>query len=327
MKIANEFTVGVPIDRAWAVLTDLEGIAPCLPGAQLTGVDGDVYRGKVKVKVGPVISEFAGTARFAEKDGSAYRAVIDAKGRDARSAGNAAAMITAQLRPAGDSTVVSVDTDMKISGKLAQFGSGMIKEVSEKLLGQFVASLESKIAADDAAGSGTPTGGSPAGTAPGMTAAGSGTPTGGSPAGTAPGATAPAGDVVPPAGAAPTAGPGAGDPTPPAGGAPAAGTARDDDAQASVAAARTVSGDEAPLSAASGEKHPDTPSLSPGGEARLATVPDAKAAAGTEFTATAEPEPLDLMQFAGGSIRKRVVPLAVGAAVVVAAVVIWRLVR
>lgn len=84
MKIDNEFTVGVPIERAWKVLTDLEGIAPCLPGAQLTGVDGDVYSGKVKFKVGPVISEYAGTARFVKKDASAYRAAIDAKGKDSR---------------------------------------------------------------------------------------------------------------------------------------------------------------------------------------------------------------------------------------------------
>ncbi|MFF0176700.1 SRPBCC domain-containing protein [Micromonospora profundi] len=148
MKITNEFTVAVPIDRAWAVLTDLAGIAPCLPGAQLTGVDGEVYRGKVKVKVGPVISEFAGTAQFVEKDSAAYRGVIDAKGRDARSTGNASALVTARLRPDGDRTLVSVDTDLKISGKLAQFGSGMIKEVSGKLLAQFVANLEAKLAAE-----------------------------------------------------------------------------------------------------------------------------------------------------------------------------------
>ena len=105
MKITNEFTVHTPIERAWEVLTDLEGIAPCLPGAQLTGVDGDVYPGKVKVKVGPVISDFAGTARFVEKDDSAYRAVIDAKGRDCPSAGNAAALVTAAAaRATGDST-------------------------------------------------------------------------------------------------------------------------------------------------------------------------------------------------------------------------------
>jgi len=148
MKIDNEFTVGVPIDRAWAVLTDLEGIAPCMPGAVLTGVEGDVYSGKVKVKVGPITSEYAGTAQFVEKDEASHRAVINANGRDVRGAGNAAAAITAQLRAEGSSTVVSVDTDLKISGKIAQFGSGMIKEVSTKLLGQFVDCLEGKLAAD-----------------------------------------------------------------------------------------------------------------------------------------------------------------------------------
>jgi uncharacterized protein len=209
MKITNEFTVHTPIDRAWKVLTDLEGIAPCLPGAQLTGVDGDVYSGRVKVKVGPVISEFAGTARFTEKDDGAHRGVIDAKGRDRRSAGNAAALITAQLRPDGDSTVVSVDTDLKISGKLAQFGSGMIKEVSEKLLGQFVTSLEAKIAAE-----------------------------------------------------------------------------------------------QSPAVPASG-----------GGAAE--TLDDAEASA----------EPLNLMELAGGSIRKRVLPVAIGVVVAVAAIVVWRIVR
>lgn len=148
MKITNEFTVDVPIARAWAILTDLEGIAPCLPGARLTGVDGDVHQGTVKVKVGPVVSEFAGTARFVEKDDSRYRGVIDAKGRDRRSAANASALVTAQLRPDDQRTVVSVDTDLKISGRLAQFGSGMIKEVSGKLLAQFVANLEARLAAE-----------------------------------------------------------------------------------------------------------------------------------------------------------------------------------
>jgi carbon monoxide dehydrogenase subunit G len=148
LKIDNEFTVGVPIDRAWAVLTDLEGIAPCMPGAVLTGVEGDVYSGKVKIKVGPITSEYAGTARFTERDEANHRAVIDASGRDVRGAGNAAAAITAQLRAEGSSTVVSVDTDLKISGKIAQFGSGMIKEVSTKLLGQFVDCLEGKLAAE-----------------------------------------------------------------------------------------------------------------------------------------------------------------------------------
>ena len=145
MKIDNEFSVGVPIDQAWGVLTDLAGIAPCLPGAQLTGSEGDMYTGKIKIKVGPVTSEYAGTASFSEKDDASYRAVIDAKGRDPRGAGNASATITASLRPDGARTVVSVDTDLKISGKVAQFGNSMIAEVSEKLLGQFVDCLEGKL--------------------------------------------------------------------------------------------------------------------------------------------------------------------------------------
>lgn len=150
MQIDNEFTVGAPVERAWEILTDLEGIAPCMPGAQLTGRDGDAYKGRVKIKVGPIVSEYAGTATFAEKDDTAHRAVIRASGRDSRGAGNASADIVAQLRPDGDRTVVTVDTDLRITGKIAQLGRGMIKEVSTKLLGQFVDCLESKIGATTA---------------------------------------------------------------------------------------------------------------------------------------------------------------------------------
>jgi carbon monoxide dehydrogenase subunit G len=145
MKIDNEFTVSAPIQTAWDVLTDLEGIAPCLPGAVLTGRDGDAYTGKVKIKVGPITSEYAGVASFVEKDDATHHAVIDAKGKDSRGAGNANALITADLTAQGDRTLVSVSTDLKITGKIAQFGSGMIQEVSKKLLGQFVACLETKL--------------------------------------------------------------------------------------------------------------------------------------------------------------------------------------
>ena len=150
MKIANEFTVSAPIERAWAVLNDLEQVMPLMPGAQLTGRDGDDVLGKVKVKVGPVTSEFSGKVHFVEQDGQQYRAVIDAKGKEARGTGNAAATVTAQLHDEGEQTRVTVDTDLKIVGKLAQFGSGMLQQVSEKLLGQFVDSLEVKLAADSA---------------------------------------------------------------------------------------------------------------------------------------------------------------------------------
>jgi uncharacterized protein len=151
MKLDKEFTVGVPIDQAWGVLTDLELIAPCMPGALLTGVEDGVYTGRVKIKVGPVTAEYTGTARFAEKDDAAHRAVIDARGRDSRGQGNATAVISAQLRSEGTNTIVTVNTDLTIAGRIAQFGSGMIKEVSAKLLTQFVECLEAKLSAAPAA--------------------------------------------------------------------------------------------------------------------------------------------------------------------------------
>lgn len=160
MKIANQFTVSAPIDQAWDVLCDLEQVIPLMPGAQLTGHEGDDYLGKVKVKVGPVTSEFSGKVHFVELDRDQYRAVIDGKGKESRGTGNAAATVTAQLKAEGDRTSVTVDTDLKIVGKLAQFGSGMLQQVSEKLLGQFVESLEAELAAKNA-----PTPAGPAGPA------------------------------------------------------------------------------------------------------------------------------------------------------------------
>ena len=148
MKLDNVFTVGVPVSQAWDVLTDLELIAPCMPGAALTGVNDGVYTGKVKIKVGPVTAEYAGTAEVTEKDEDAHRAVIQARGRDSRGNGNANAVISAQLRPNGTSTLVNVSTDLTIAGRIAQFGSGMIKEVSAKLLGQFVECLEGRLAGE-----------------------------------------------------------------------------------------------------------------------------------------------------------------------------------
>ncbi len=146
MKIAHEFTVTAPVEEAWTTLTDLEGIAPLLPGAQMTGREGDDFLGTVTVKVGPVLSEFAGRATFVERDEETHKAVISARGRDKRGSGNASATITAKLHPEGAQTRVSVDTDVKIVGKLAQFGSSMITQVSEKLMGEFAESLEEKLA-------------------------------------------------------------------------------------------------------------------------------------------------------------------------------------
>ncbi|MGW4094753.1 SRPBCC family protein [Nocardia sp. NPDC004750] len=147
MKIANEFTVNAPVEQAWEVLTDLEQVVPLLPGAQMVGWQGDDFLGRLKVKVGPVTSEFTGRAQFVERDEHDHRAVISGRGRDSHGSGNAAATITTRLRADDGRTRVTVDTDLKVVGKLAQFGSGMLQQVSEKMMGQFVASLETKLAA------------------------------------------------------------------------------------------------------------------------------------------------------------------------------------
>jgi carbon monoxide dehydrogenase subunit G len=148
MELTNDFRVGVPVERAWAVLTDVELIAPCMPGAQLQEVEGDEYRGIVKVKVGPITAQYKGAARFVEKDDVAHKAVLRAEGRDTRGQGNANATITATLTPDGDGTAVTVATDLTVTGRVAQFGRGVMADVSSKLLGQFVDCLEHKLLVD-----------------------------------------------------------------------------------------------------------------------------------------------------------------------------------
>ena len=179
MELTNEFTVGVPVERAWSVLTDVELIAPCLPGAQLQEIEGDEYRGIVKVKVGPITAQYKGAAQFLERDEAARRAVLRAEGRDTRGQGNASATITAQLQPDGDGTAVSVVTDLTITGRVAQFGRGVLADVSSKLLGQFVDCLETKLLATQASG-----GDGPAAQAPAAASApGSGSASGAGPRG------------------------------------------------------------------------------------------------------------------------------------------------
>ncbi len=148
MELTNDFRVGVPVGRAWAVLTDVELIAPCMPGAQLQEVEGDEYRGIVKIKVGPITAQYKGTAKFVERDDEVHRAVLRAEGRDTRGQGNANATITATLTPDGEGTAVTVATDLTVTGRVAQFGRGVMADVSAKLLGQFVDCLENKLLVD-----------------------------------------------------------------------------------------------------------------------------------------------------------------------------------
>jgi carbon monoxide dehydrogenase subunit G len=147
MKLNNEFTVDVPVEDVWNVLLDLERITPCLPGASLTEETGErEYDGAMKVKLGPVTQQYKGTVKIQEADESAHRAVLRADGKDARGQGTASATIVSTLHDDGDgSTRVSVETDMQITGRAAQFGQGIQQQVSEKLLGRFAECLQEEI--------------------------------------------------------------------------------------------------------------------------------------------------------------------------------------
>jgi len=147
MDLNHQFTVAVPVEDAWRILTDVERIAPCLPGAQLQEVEGDTYRGIVKVKVGPIQAQFKGQASFLERDDVAHKAVLKGEGRDTTGKGNASALITAELTAVdASSTSVTVSTDLSITGKVAQFGRGAMADISDKLLAQFVDNLNTLIA-------------------------------------------------------------------------------------------------------------------------------------------------------------------------------------
>lgn len=164
MELNNEFRVGIPVEDAWVVLTDVEAIAPCMPGAQLTEADGDTYRGKIKIKVGPVTAQYKGEAKFVEKDEANGKAVLDASGSGSQ--GTASAMITAVLTADGDGTKVNVNTDLKITGRLASLARGsVINDISAKLLGEFTDCLEAKLEAGDL-GAGGPAAEEPVADAP-----------------------------------------------------------------------------------------------------------------------------------------------------------------
>ena len=148
MELNNEFRVAVPAAKTWEVLTDVQRVAPCLPGATLLSVDGDEFTGAVKVKVGPITVSYQGNAAFQEKDAAAQRVVLKATGKETRGNGSASAIVTAQLKDEGDATHVVISTDLTISGKAAQFGRGVLADVATNLIGQFAKSLEADLLGD-----------------------------------------------------------------------------------------------------------------------------------------------------------------------------------
>jgi uncharacterized protein len=158
MELDNSFTVPVPPDQAWDVLLDVERIAPCMPGATVDEVDGDVVNGRIKVKVGPVSLTYKGTAKFIERDPDTHVVVLEASGKETRGAGTASATVRASMAPdaSGSSTEVTMHTSMNVTGRPAQFGRGVMVEVGGKLVDQFAANLAQLIAGDAGPAEGSP---------------------------------------------------------------------------------------------------------------------------------------------------------------------------
>ncbi len=151
MQIENEFTVPAPVEQVWAYLLDVERIAPCMPGAELTEtVDDHTWKGKVNMKLGPVSLSFAGTVAMTERDDAAYRAVLSAKGMEQKGKGAANASVTSWLEPGDGQTTVKMIADIQLTGAVAQLSRGLLPEVSKKLTGQFAQCLEATLRAESA---------------------------------------------------------------------------------------------------------------------------------------------------------------------------------
>jgi carbon monoxide dehydrogenase subunit G len=147
VELTHSFTVPATLDEAWSTFMDLEAVGGCFPGAAVTEATDEGFAGTVKVKLGPIALVYAGSGSFVERDDAAYRAVIEAKGKDRRGNGTAGATVSIGLSDAGEgATRVDVRTDLAVTGKPAQFGRGVMQDVSDKLLGQFVACIENRFA-------------------------------------------------------------------------------------------------------------------------------------------------------------------------------------
>jgi uncharacterized protein len=276
MELDNSFSVPVPPDQAWDWLLDVERIAPCMPGATVDGVDGDVVNGRIKIKVGPISLTYRGTAKFTERDPEAHAVVVEASGKETRGAGTASATIRAALapEPSGNGTQVTMHTTMNVTGRPAQFGRGVMVEVAGKLVEQFASNLARQITGDTAAGQDGGAGGTTAADA----AAGSQATAAGQ-------ATAGAATAGPDVSGPPASGAGADGLSAPGTGVDASGTGNGASARVGAAAGR---------------------------EAGTATgVPVATTTASPP--APSQEDSLNLVRLVGPAIAKRVVPIVVAA--------------
>lgn len=277
MELEHTFSIPVPVEKAWPVLLDVEQIGPCMPGASIDSVDGDDFTGSVKVKLGPINLTYKGQASFIEKDESKHRAVIDARGRDARGNGTAAAKVTATLIGKGDTTDVKVVTDLNVTGKPAQFGRGVMVDVGNKLIGQFADCLAGKLGADDSL-------------AP---ASGSSTESAADKGATAVSGTSESGSVV--SGAA-------------AGGSGSSTAAGDEDKTPTGSVPVVTPDDPGSATKDSQETTKGATETVPAGSQSPAPTPAPPAPARVKAS---EPEPIDLIELAGGSIAKKAAPVAI----------------
>src|SRR6516162_5025257 len=169
MDLEHSFTIPVPPEQAWQALLDVERIAPCMPGATVDSVDGDVVIGRIKVKVGPVTMTYAGTARFVERDEQSRTVTLEASGKETRGAGTASATIRSSLQDEAGQTNVVVHTSMSVTGRPAQFGRGVMAEVGGRIIEKFAANLAALLA-----GEGSPAAGAAASAGDGAASAASG---------------------------------------------------------------------------------------------------------------------------------------------------------
>ncbi|MFG1642007.1 SRPBCC family protein [Amycolatopsis sp. NPDC049252] len=311
MRLDHEFTVPAPIGEVWQAVVDPERVAPCMPGASLTKVEGDRFSGTVKVKLGPISLLYKGNGEFLEKDDAAHKVTIKASGKDSRGAGTAAATVTLTLTEAEGGTHGTVATDLSITGKPAQFGRGLISEVGGKILDTFAGCLSGKLASPEAGEASKPAAAAApvAAAAPTAEKAPAAAPTSAQAAGkTAAAAPAPAPapekDSASPAKPAPAAG----SPSSPA----------TEKAPASSAAAKS-----APVAKAEPAVKP-APTTA---EINTEPKPAAERPALRSVPAAPETEAIDLLDYAGASVLKRLAPVVLGIAAIVGLVAIIRALR
>ncbi|MGH3381012.1 MAG: SRPBCC domain-containing protein [Actinoallomurus sp.] len=280
MELDHEFTVPVPVGQAWSVLLDIERIAPCMPGATLDSVDGDEFTGRLKVKLGAMTITYKGSARIASQDESAHTVSIEGTGKEARGSGTASATVQAQLHPEGERTRVTVHTKLNITGRPAQFGRNIMAEVGGKLIGRFADNLAAEIT--------SPT--EPAGTAESDRAEA---------AGAVPAKTTDAAGAAEGAGAAeaePQAAP--------------TETATGDGARATAPPTARSNGDEASTETAPAQPSGDgTPKAAEATPAQIAPVARKPAT-----PRSSDDDAINLLEFAGPSVAKRLAPVVAGLA-------------